>query len=83
MHPFASFFLLWFEISGICSMTFFTVTMFTSNDVIVFSFFDHHNFINTTLARSGDTSKGQIDLISASLALTSGGEIVLTRVEIK
>merc|ERR1712226_131659 len=59
-------FLLWFEVGGVCSVTFFTVAMFASNNIVVFSFFYHHNFIDTSFASGSDGSNVKSNLIVLS-----------------
>ena len=48
------FFLSWGEVGNICDVTFFTVGVFASYNVIIFSFLDDYYLIDTTFPCGGD-----------------------------
>merc|ERR1712001_702592 len=69
---FTIFLLLWFEISGVCSVTFFTVAMFASYNIVIFSFFYHYNFVDTSFTSSGNRSDIESYFITTSTASLTG-----------
>merc|ERR1712025_858808 len=69
---FTVFFLLWFEVSGVCGVTFFTVAMFASNNIVVFGLFYHYNFVDTSFACSGNRSDVKSNIISTCTSSLTG-----------
>ena len=52
----ALFFLLGFEIGSVSGVTFLTVTMLASDNIIVLGFFCHDHFVNASFSSSGNGS---------------------------
>jgi len=69
---FTVFFLLWFEISCVGGVTFFTVAVFASNNIVVFGFFNHDYFVDTSLTSSSNGANVKSDIIVASTASLTG-----------
>merc|ERR1712061_351314 len=69
---FTVFFLLWFEVSCVGGVTFFTVAVFASNSVIVFGFFNHYYFVDTSLTSSGNRTNVKCNIIATSTASLTG-----------
>jgi hypothetical protein len=67
---FTVFFLLWLEVSCVGGVTFFTVAMFASNNIIVFSFFYHYNFVDTSFTSSSNGSNVKSNIIVSTASLT-------------
>merc|ERR1719259_636985 len=55
---FTVFFLLWFEVSSVGGVTFFTVAVFAGYSIIVFGFFNHDDFVDTSFSSSSNGSNG-------------------------
>jgi len=67
---FAIFFLCWLKISGVGGVTFLTVAMFASNNIVVFSFFNHYNFVDTSFTSGGNRSNVKSNFIISTASLT-------------
>ena len=71
------FLLLRLKISGVGRVALFTVTMLASDDVIIFSFLHHNNFVDAPLSSCGNVANGQIKIITDTLSWNSVFEIGL------
>jgi hypothetical protein len=69
---FTLFFLLGLEVSGVCGVAFFTVAMFASNNIIVFGFFYHYNFVDASFTSGGNRSDIKSNIISTSTSTLTG-----------
>ena len=71
------FLLLRLKISGVGRVALFTVTMLASDDVIIFSFLNHNNFVDAPLSSCGNVANGQVKIITDTLSWNSVFEIGL------
>jgi len=62
--------LLGLEVSGVGSVTLLGVAMLALNDIIVLSFLNHHDLVNTPLASGGNGSNVQSNIITTTVTLT-------------
>merc|ERR1712018_171295 len=69
---FTVFFLLGFEVSCIGGVTFFAVAVLASNNIVVFGFFNHYYFVDTSLSSSGNGTNVKSDIIVTSTASLTG-----------
>merc|ERR1712018_1117947 len=69
---FFTFFLLGFEVSCIGGVTFFAVAVLASNNIVVFGFFNHYYFVDTSLSSSGNGTNVKSDIIVTSTASLTG-----------
>merc|ERR1711944_209112 len=69
---FTVFFLLWFEVSSVGGVTFFTVTVFASNNIVVFGFLYHYYFVDTSFTSSGNRTDVKSDIIVTSTTSLTG-----------
>ena len=56
---FTNFFLLGLKIGSVSGVTFFAVTMLARDYIVVFGFFNHHNFVNAPFSSSGNGANVQ------------------------
>merc|ERR1719419_1459892 len=73
---FAFFFLLRFEVGCVSGVTFFTITVLTCYNIIVFGFFNHDNFVDTSFTSSSNGSNVKSDIVSTTTSLTGSTGIV-------
>merc|ERR1712025_765734 len=69
---FTVFFLLWFEVSGVCGVTFFTVAVFAGNNIIIFGFFNHNDLVDTSFSSSSNGSNVESNIITTSTSTLTG-----------
>ena len=60
------------EVGYIGSVTFFAVAVFASNNIVVFGFFNHYYFVDTSLPSSGNGTDVKSDIIVTSTASLTG-----------